>query len=132
MEWFLKVVRDNYANFNGRARRKEYWMFALFNMIFAVVAMVLDNVLGIAIDSIGYGPIYGLYTLAVLVPGLAVAVRRLHDVSKSGWWLLIAFIPLIGGLYLIYLMVKDSDPGSNEYGSNPKTGELSIEDNLVE
>ncbi|MEZ4917146.1 MAG: DUF805 domain-containing protein [Chitinophagales bacterium] len=132
MEWFLKVVRDNYANFNGRARRKEYWMFVLFNMIFAVVAMVLDNVLGIAIDSIGYGPIYGLYTLAVLVPGLAVAVRRLHDVSKSGWWLLIAFIPLIGGLYLIYLMVKDSDPGSNEYGSNPKTGELSIEDNLVE
>ncbi|MCB0537966.1 MAG: DUF805 domain-containing protein [Bacteroidetes bacterium] len=132
MEWFLKVVRDNYANFNGRARRKEYWMFALFNMIFAVVAMVLDNVLGIAIDSIGYGPIYGLYTLAVLMPGLAVAVRRLHDVGKSGWWLLIAFIPLIGGLYLIYLMVKDSDAGSNEYGSNPKTGELSIEDNLVE
>lgn len=132
MEWFLKVVRDNYANFNGRARRKEYWMFALFNVIFAVVAMVLDNVLGIAINGVGYGPIYGLYTLAVFVPGLAVAVRRLHDVSKSGWWLLIAFIPLVGGLYLLYLMVKEGDSGSNEYGSNPKTGELSIEDNLVE
>jgi uncharacterized membrane protein YhaH (DUF805 family) len=80
------------ADFSGRARRSEYWYFVLFNMIFAIVAVVLDNILGTAIEGVGYGPIYGLYVLALLVPGLAVAVRRLHDVGKSGWMFLIVFI----------------------------------------
>jgi len=94
MNWYLKVLKQ-YADFSGRARRKEYWMFVLFNMIFAIVAMILDFVLGIAI---GYSPLYVLYALAMLIPGLAVAVRRLHDVGKSGWMTLIAFIPLIGSI----------------------------------
>ena len=119
MNWYLKVLKQ-YADFSGRARRKEYWMFALFNMIFAIVAMVLDNILGIAIEGVGYGPLYGLYALAVLIPGLAVAVRRLHDVGKSGWMILIALIPLIGAIWLLVLMVTDSKPEENQYGQNPK------------
>lgn len=119
MNWYLKVLKQ-YADFSGRARRKEYWMFALFNLIFSIVAMILDNILGIAIDGVGYGPLYGLYILAVLIPGLAVAVRRLHDVGKSGWMILIALIPLIGAIWLLVLMVTDSNPGENQYGQNPK------------
>lgn len=119
MNWYLKVLKQ-YADFSGRARRKEYWMFVLFNMIFAIVAMILDNVLGIAMEGIGYGPLYGLYVLAMLIPGLAVAVRRLHDVGKSGWMILIALIPLIGTIWLLVLMVTDSNPGENQYGQNPK------------
>ena len=119
MNWYLKVLKQ-YADFSGRARRKEYWMFVLFNMIFAIVAMILDNVLGIEMEGIGYGPLYGLYVLAMLIPGLAVAVRRLHDVGKSGWMILIALIPLIGTIWLLVLMVTDSNPGENQYGQNPK------------
>jgi uncharacterized membrane protein YhaH (DUF805 family) len=119
MNWYLKVLKQ-YADFSGRARRKEYWMFVLFNMIFAIVAMILDNVLGIAMEGIGYGPLYGLYALAMLIPGLAVTVRRLHDVGKSGWMILIALIPLIGSIWLLVLMVTDSNAGENQYGQNPK------------
>ena len=119
MNWYLAVLK-NYAGFSGRARRKEYWMFTLFNIIFAIVAMILDNVLGIAMAEIGYGPLYGLYTLAMFIPSLAVSVRRLHDVGKSGWMLLIVLIPIIGAIWLIVLMVTDSNSGENQYGSNPK------------
>jgi len=119
MNWYLAVLK-NYAGFSGRARRKEYWMFTLFNIIFAIVAMLLDNVLGIAMAEIGYGPLYGLYTLAMFIPSLAVSVRRLHDVGKSGWMLLIVLIPIIGAIWLIVLMVTDSNSGENQYGSNPK------------
>lgn len=119
MNWYLQVLKK-YAEFSGRARRKEYWMFALFNIIFLVLAIILDNVLGTAIKGVGYGLFYILYALAVLIPGLAVAVRRLHDVGKSGWMMLIALIPLIGAIWLLVLMVIDSNPGENEYGPNPK------------
>jgi len=119
MNYFLKVLKQ-YADFNGRARRKEYWTFALFNVLFSVVAVILDNLSGLAMDGLGYGPIYGLYILAVLVPALAVAVRRLHDVGKSGWMLLIALIPLIGAIWLLVLLFTDSTPGVNEFGPNPK------------
>jgi uncharacterized membrane protein YhaH (DUF805 family) len=119
MEWYLKVLR-NYVGFTGRARRKEYWMFILFNIIFAIAAMILDNALGIAIEDVGYGPIYILYGLALFLPGLAVAVRRLHDVGKSGWFLFIALIPLIGTIWLLVLLAKDGEPGMNQYGINPK------------
>ena len=119
MNWYLAVLK-NYAGFSGRARRKEYWMFVLFNMIFAIVAMILDNVLGIAMEGVGYGPIYGLYLLAIIIPSLAVAVRRLHDVGKSGWMILISLIPIVGAIWLLVLMVTDSNPGENEYGHNPK------------
>ena len=119
MNYFLKVLKQ-YADFNGRARRKEYWTFVLFNVLFSVVAVILDNFSGLAMDGLGYGPIYGIYTLAVLVPALAVAVRRLHDTGKSGWMLLIALIPLIGGIWLLVLLFTDSTPGVNAFGPNPK------------
>ena len=122
MEWYLKVLK-NYVGFSGRARRNEYWMFVLFNIIFAVVAMILDNVLGLASKEYGYGPIYGLYALAVFLPGLAVSVRRLHDIGKSGWWLLIALIPIVGAIMLIIWDVREGERGDNRFGPDPKAGE---------
>lgn len=104
----------NYAKFDGRARRKEYWMFVLGNFI---IGFVLGFILGIigAPTYIGY-----IYRLAVLVPSIAVAVRRLHDIGKSGVWYFINFIPCIGSIWLIVLLCQDSMPGENEYGVNPK------------
>jgi len=119
MNWYLKALKQ-YADFNGRARRKEYWMFVLFNMIFAIAAAILDNVLGTASPELGYGIIYGIYSLAVLIPGIAVGVRRLHDIGKSGWMMFVALIPLVGFIWLIVLMATDSNPGDNQYGPNPK------------
>lgn len=119
MNWYLTVVKK-YAEFSGRARRKEYWMFYLFNMGFSLLAVLLDNVLGLANDDLGYGVLYMLYSLALLLPALGVMVRRLHDVGKSGWWFFISLIPLIGIIWLFVLMVTDSQPGANQYGPNPK------------
>lgn len=123
MNWYLNVLK-NYAVFSGRARRAEYWMFLLFNMIFAVIAAVLDNVLGLTFEvagqSLPYGYLYLAYALAMFIPGVAVLVRRMHDVGKSGWFLFIALIPFIGAIWLLVLACKDSQPGENEYGTNPK------------
>lgn len=124
MDWYLKVLKS-YAVFSGRARRKEYWMFLLFNIIFGVAAIILDNLLGVAMEATGYGPIYGIYALALFVPGLAVSVRRLHDVGKSGWFFFVVLIPLAGAIWLLVLFCTDSNPGVNEYGANPK--EISAE-----
>ena len=119
MNWYLKVLKQ-YADFNGRARRKEYWMFALFNVIFIASAMILDNVLGLTIGELPYGVFYFLYSLAILIPGLAVYVRRLHDIGKSGWMILIALIPIVGPIWLLVLTLTDSNHGENQYGPNPK------------
>jgi len=120
MNWYLKVLRQ-YADFEGRARRKEYWMFILFNTIFWIIAIALDNIFKITIsDDLFYGPFYILYALAVFIPGLAVSVRRLHDIGKSGWYYLIILIPLAGPIWFLVLVATDSDPGENEYGKNPK------------
>jgi len=118
MNWYLEVLKK-YVVFNGRASRQEYWMFFLFNTIFTILAMILDNIFGIA-GMQGYGPIYGLYCIAVFLPGLAVLFRRVHDVGKSGWFLLILLIPLIGFIWLLIVTCTDSEPGDNRYGSNPK------------
>jgi uncharacterized membrane protein YhaH (DUF805 family) len=119
MNWFLGGLKK-YADFSGRARRKEYWMFFLFYIIFAFVASILDSLLGLDFGDGMYGVIYLLYSLALLLPYLAVGVRRLHDIGKSGWWLFIAFIPLAGAIWLIVLLATDGQPGENEYGPNPK------------
>lgn len=121
--WYLKCLKQ-YADFSGRARRKEYWMFTLFNIIFVIVAMILDNVLGLTVAELPYGLFYFLYALAVFIPGLAVSVRRLHDVGKSGWMILISLIPIIGGIWLLVLMLTDSSPSENQYGVNPKDAQL--------
>ena len=119
MNWYLKVLKQ-YADFGGRARRKEYWMFVLFHMFFSIIAMTLDKFLGLTTGELPYGVLYFLYGLAVLIPGLAVAVRRLHDVGKSGWMLLNSLIPLIGSIWLIVLLVTDGQKESNKWGKSPK------------
>lgn len=119
MNWYLKCLKQ-YADFSGRARRKEYWMFVLFNIIFATIAMILDKVSGITIAGVGFGPIVGLYVLILLIPGLAVTIRRLHDVGKNGWFIVIGLIPVVGTVWLLVLLCMDSEPNENEYGANPK------------
>ena len=119
MNWYIQVLKK-YAVFNGRARRKEYWMFVLFNIIFAVVAVILDNILGTSFQGAGYGLFYLLYGLAVIIPSIAVGVRRLHDTDRSGWWLLICLIPIIGGIWLIVLLATAGTAGENKYGADPK------------
>ena len=125
MNWYIKVLK-NYFNFDGRARRKEYWFFVLFNIIFAIVAAVIDNVLGIASEELGYGPIYGLYALATFIPGIAVSIRRLHDIGKSGWYFLLALIPCVGGIILLVFALTPGDPYDNEFGPDPKADEANM------
>ena len=118
MNWYIDAWK-NYFTFTGRSRRKAYWMFVLFNIIAAILANILDNVLGL-IGEGGYGLISSIYGLAVFIPGLALAVRRLHDIGRTGWWMLIGLIPLVGWIVLLIFFVTDSQAGSNQYGPNPK------------
>jgi uncharacterized membrane protein YhaH (DUF805 family) len=121
MNWYLTVLKK-YAEFNGRARRTEYWMFALFNILICFAALILGLIFMKA--SIGLGiflyVLLVLYSLATLLPGLAVCVRRLHDTDKSGWMILLCLVPFIGGLIVLIFMLLDSTPGTNQYGTNPK------------
>ena len=96
-------------------------MFCLFNIFFVILALILDNLLGTAIKGLGHGLFYFLYSLGVLLPSLGVAVRRLHDVGKSGWFLFITLIPIIGIIWILILMCTDGDPAPNKYGLNPKS-----------
>jgi uncharacterized membrane protein YhaH (DUF805 family) len=115
MSWYLKVLQ-NYVTFSGRARRKEYWMFALINIIISfALSMLARGTESTALLYVSYA-----YTLAVLLPHLAVGVRRLHDTGRSGWWLLIALIPIIGAIWLIVLLAGAGNSGTNEYGDDPK------------
>lgn len=127
IEWYKKVVFENYANFEGRARRAEYWWYALGNFILLIIAMILDNVLGITMGQMGYGPIYALLALATFIPGLAVGIRRLHDVGKSGWFYLIIFIPIIGAIWLLILFFTEGTQGPNQYGPDPKGNHSEID-----
>jgi uncharacterized membrane protein YhaH (DUF805 family) len=112
-------LQRKYADFNGRARRSEYWFFFLFTAIVAAIGAVLDSILGFRSESTGSGPIQGILNLALLIPGIAVAARRLHDTGRSGWWQLIGLIPLVGWIILIVWFVQDSK-ADNKYGPNPK------------
>ena len=113
MNWYLGCWKK-YAEFSGRARRQAFWMFVLFNLIASVLISVVDGILGTA------GTLDGLYTLAVLIPNLAVTARRLHDTDRSGWWQLILLVPLIGLVVLLVFLCLDSQPGENRFGPNPK------------
>ncbi|MCH7827260.1 MAG: DUF805 domain-containing protein [Bacteroidetes bacterium] len=119
MNWYLQVLKK-YADFSGRSRRKEYWMFALFNIIFSVITTILDYVLGTDSSIVNAGLFSIIYGLAIFIPSISVAVRRLHDIGKSGWMLLIAIIPIIGAIWLLVLFVSDSATDENQYGPNPK------------
>lgn len=149
-DWYKKVVFENYANFNGRARRSEYWYFTLFNLIFSIITMAIDKAMNL---EIGFNTVYGL---AVFIPGLAVSFRRLHDIGKSGWLLVIIYLAMIiaafvmvgasltalsGGaspesfgvgmiatlvvvlglaIWLLVLFCTNGDVGENKYGPDPK------------
>ncbi len=117
---YYSTVMSKYADFSGRARRSEYWYFTLFNFVFIMLAMIADNLFGTTIPNLPYGVFYCLYALFVILPGWAVSVRRLHDVGKSGWFLLIVLIPLIGAIWLFVLTVTEGDSGDNDYGTDPK------------
>ena len=124
MEWYLKVMRDNYANFSGRARRKEYWMFVLVQTIVMIGLMILDSVLGLDFElqgiSLGYGYLYLIGLMVHFIPSLAVLVRRLHDVGKSGWFYFIFLIPIIGVLWLLVLYCTEGQKQDNKWGPDPK------------
>ena len=115
----VSSVFSKYATFSGRARRSEYWYFALF---YALVDLVIVGVLGAVLgtDSKIYTIINGIFGLAMLLPNLSVTARRLHDIGKSGWWMLIELVPIVGVILMIVWCAKDSEPGDNEYGPNPK------------
>ena len=119
MNWYLEVLKK-YAVFSGRARRKEYWYFCLFNVIIGIVLGVIDYATGSHSNQASMGLLGGIYSLAVLIPGIAVTVRRLHDTDHSGWWLLIGLLPLVGAIVLFVFMLSDSTPGENRFGANPK------------
>lgn len=120
MNWYLKVLKQ-YVDFTGRARRKEYWMFYLFYIIFLILAALIDFALGLTFgNGVPYGWIYTLFALAMFLPALAVSVRRLHDIGKSGWYYLLGLIPLVGGIILLVWFVTDSENGENKWGPNPK------------
>ena len=132
MKWFLLALKK-YAVFKGRARRKEYWMFTLFYVVFLIALAILDRVLGMTFSFekqcicysllsilIGYGWLEAIFSLALFVPSWAVSFRRLHDIGKSGWWNLLFFIPVVGWIILIVWCCTDSQAGENKYGSNPK------------
>ncbi|MBD8068616.1 DUF805 domain-containing protein [Bacillus sp. PS06] len=113
MQWYLKVVK-NYVGFDGRARRTEYWMFILFNFLIGLVLSLVEMLLDMP------EILSGLYSLFILLPSLAVLIRRLHDTGRSGWWFFISFVPLIGVIILIVFTCLDSQDGENKYGPNPK------------
>ena len=130
MSWYVKVLKQ-YVDFSGRARRREYWMFVLINVVILIVLSLIDTLLGTggfhatsgggsfyAANSLGL--LSGLYTLAVLLPSIAVTVRRLHDTDRTGWWILLGFIPIIGGIVLLVFYVLEGTRGPNRYGPDPK------------
>ena len=113
MNGYLATLKK-YATFGGRARRSEYWLFVLFSMIIAALLSVVDYL----VESPGI--LAMVFGVAILLPYIAVGVRRMHDTNRSGWWLLITFVPAIGSIWLLVLMVLDSTPGDNLFGANPK------------
>ena len=119
MEWAILPLKK-YADFTGRARRKEFWMYVLLNIGIMIVTSILDGMAGMSgkIDGV-YGPITAIAALGLLIPSIAVSVRRLHDTDRSGWWLLLAFVPFIGGLVLLVFYILEGTRGTNRFGTDP-------------
>jgi uncharacterized membrane protein YhaH (DUF805 family) len=124
MQWYIDVLKK-YAVFSGRARRKEYWMFVLFNVIASIILSILDRIIGLDFSSgsTSSGWLSTIYGLAVLVPSLAVGVRRMHDTNRSGWWILINLVPFIGWIWFIVLAAQEGGAGDNRFGPDPKAAE---------
>ena len=120
MSWYWKALK-NYAGFSGRSRRREYWFFSLFSLLMTLALSLLDLIIYNLSSETILGMFTGAYGLGVIMPTLAVAIRRLHDTGKSGWWILINFFPAIGNLIFIFFLLLDSEPGENQYGPSPKS-----------
>lgn len=120
MEMMIAPLKK-YADFQGRARRAEYWMFVLFQILVYIAVAILGLILsGGNSDSATATGLMALVTLGLLLPSIAVTVRRLHDTNRTGWWILISFLPLIGGIWLFVLTVLDGTPATNRFGPDPK------------
>lgn len=123
-KYYLDILTNKFADFNGRARRKEYWMWTLYCTIILLISMALDNLFGLTFEflgqDLGYGWLYLIFGIIQFIPGLAVVVRRLHDVGKSGWYYLIILIPLIGFIWILVLLCTDGVKEENKWGINPK------------
>jgi uncharacterized membrane protein YhaH (DUF805 family) len=120
MDWFVKAVQQ-FAVFRGRARRKEYWFFVLFYALISSFLAVIDMIVGHFDSRSGAGLFSGLFALAMLLPAVAVSVRRLHDTNRSAWWLLVGVVPLLGTLVLLVFALSRGTPGANDYGPDPLT-----------
>ncbi|MCT4708306.1 DUF805 domain-containing protein [Buttiauxella gaviniae] len=118
MDWYFKVLK-NYLGFSGRARRKEFWMFILVNLVLTVVLSILDKMLGLRIAG-DEGLLTTVYGVLIFLPYWAVQFRRLHDTDRSAWWLLLLLIPLVGWLIILAFNCQNGTPGENEYGADPK------------
>ncbi|MEG0779292.1 MAG: DUF805 domain-containing protein [Oscillospiraceae bacterium] len=118
MNWYLMAFK-NYFNFKGRARRKEYWMFILCNMVVGTLMAILDSATGFRIGE-NLGVFTSIYGLLIWFPSLALGFRRLHDIDKSAWWFLISLLPVVGWIWLLIYYVQEGTPGSNRYGDDPK------------
>lgn len=112
MNWYLEVLKK-YAVFSGRAHRTEYWYFFLINLLISIGLAIIDGMIGL-------GLLGGLYALLTIIPSFAVGARRLHDTDRSGWWLLIGFVPLLGIIILLIIFTFPGTPGTNRYGPPPK------------
>ena len=120
LDWWKKVVLDNYANFEGRARRSEYWYFILLNNVIIPISIYIIAIVLVFIGGFLLIPLLWLFGLGTLIPHLAVAARRLHDTGKSAWFLLLWFAPIVGPIILIVFFATEGDRGPNEYGPDPK------------
>lgn len=118
MKEFLDVFKKT-LDFKSRSRRKEYWMFILFTSIISIVLSIIEIALSLEIAA-DIGLLSTIFTLIILIPSLSVTVRRLHDIGRTGWWLLLSFIPILGWIALFVFTLLDSESGNNKYGSNPK------------
>ncbi|MDX6263155.1 MAG: hypothetical protein QOH84_4843 [Kribbellaceae bacterium] len=123
MQWYTDVIKK-YVVFSGRARRKEFWMFTLISVIISIVLSIIDRILG---TSYGYnnsnGVLQSIYGLLVLLPSIAVSIRRLHDTGRSGWWYLINLVPCVGWIVFLVFAIQEGNAGDNEYGPDPKAAE---------
>jgi uncharacterized membrane protein YhaH (DUF805 family) len=125
INWFMTALKK-YSVFDGRAQRKEYWFFILIYLLTIIPLGIVDFFTGTMNEMTGLGFLSGIYMLLMLCPTLAVTARRLHDTNKSGWLQLLNLLPLVGFFVIIYFTVQDSQPETNQYGSNPKTEKTQI------
>jgi uncharacterized membrane protein YhaH (DUF805 family) len=122
MQWYTDVLKK-YVEFSGRARRKEFWMFALISTIISIVLSIIDRIIGTDFNNGSNGVLQTIYGLAVLLPSIAVGVRRMHDTNRSGWWVLINLVPCVGWIWFIVLAAQEGVAGDNQYGPDPKAAE---------